>query len=95
MVGLPGIQGEATESSQMGVFNVNFLTGTPSTRADKDAEAALRLIGHELFHTWSGESEGGVGLFCPALLCFALLSRPGPQRAGSVGGRGGGAGARF
>lgn len=55
MVGLPGVKGEAAEASQMAVFNVNFLAATPATRTDKDAEAALRLIGHELFHTWSGK----------------------------------------
>jgi aminopeptidase N len=59
MVGIPGIKGEAAEVSQMAVFNTNFLALSPDTRTDKEAEAAIRLIGHELFHMWAGELWGG------------------------------------
>lgn len=55
MVGIPGVKGDAGEVSQMAVFNVNFLSLTPETRTDADAEESIRLVGHELFHMWSGE----------------------------------------
>lgn len=55
MVGIPGIKGEAGEVSQMAVFNVKFLSLSPKTRTDSDAEASIRLVGHELFHMWLGE----------------------------------------
>jgi aminopeptidase N len=54
MVGVPGYAGEAAESSQMGMFDTAFLAATPETRTDADADAILRLVGHEIFHTYSG-----------------------------------------